>query len=199
MSHIYHTLTNTHTRTLSLCRAQRQQTNANPEALKITASTAPTDPRVLEGIAPPSRAEGPRGRRGRSLGLRQFPAPGSSHPGRPGPQKGSIPLPKRCSICYSLTHRKPACPDAMVSDIESELATDDPAIAARELLSHRLFAACKMGNATQVDELVAAGADVNAHDQVNLSPLLPPHQSAQTRQRSYQRRCTGRDHDTDTL
>jgi hypothetical protein len=152
----------------SRSRAQRLRTAAGPEVLRQAPQRAPPDARVLEGIAPPASAAGPRGWRGRSLGLGQFPAKGSAHPGRPGPKKGTKPAPARCSICFSTSHRRPACPDAMLSDIESEREPDDPAATASENLARSLLAACKVGNATQADELVAAGASVNAADKRDL-------------------------------
>jgi hypothetical protein len=103
---------------------------------------------------------------GASLGS-TTPAKGSTHR-RPGPKKVLMPLPAPCSICFSLSHRRPACPDAMLSEIESELEPDDPAITAREHLTRSLLAVCKVGNVTQADELVAAGASVNAADKRNL-------------------------------
>jgi ankyrin repeat protein len=132
--------------------------------LALTLGVFRSRQRVHEGIAPPASAEGSRGR---LLGLGRFPAKGSTHR-RPGPKKVTMPLPAQCSICFSLSHRRPACPDAMLSEIESELEPDDPAITAREHLARSLLAACKVGNVTQADELVAAGASVNAADKRDL-------------------------------
>jgi hypothetical protein len=149
---------------LSRSRAQQQRASAGPQILNQCVTEPPQDARVLEGIAPPSSIYGPRGSRGLSLGSKQFPAPGSCHPGRTGPPRGRKSLPKRCSICYSTAHGRTTCPDAMLSEIESGLDYQSAESAAAEVLCYRLLAASKTGNVTEVEEAVAAGADVNEHD-----------------------------------
>jgi hypothetical protein len=149
-------------------RAQQQRINAAPLLMNQSTAQPPTDARALEGIAPPATPQGPRGSRGRSLGLGQFPCSGSRHPGRPGPPKGHKPQPKRCSICNSPLHRKPACPDALLPDIESERDPEDAGVAERDRNNDRLLGACKTGNASLVQALLAAGADANARDEHGL-------------------------------
>ena len=79
---------------------------------------------------------------------------------------------KRCSICFSVQHGRLSCPEVMQSDIEGEHAAED---AGSELRSHsaRLRAACRSGDAAEVDEILTAGVDVNAHDR-GLSLLDSP-------------------------
>ena len=69
---------------------------------------------------------------------------------------------KRCSMCLSAQHGRPACPDAMQSDMESEPANSDET--SSEVRSRRLRAACKSGNAGEVEELLASGADANVYN-----------------------------------
>jgi hypothetical protein len=149
---------------LSRSRAQQQRASAGPQILNQSATEPPQDARVLEGIAPPSGIHGPRGSCGLSLGSKQFPAPGSCHPGRTAPQKGRKSLPKKCSICYSTAHGRTTCPDAMLSEIESGLDHQSAESAPAEVLCYRLLGASKTGSVTEVEEAVAAGADVNEHD-----------------------------------
>jgi hypothetical protein len=146
---------------LSRSRAQQQRASAGPHILNQCATEPPQNARVLEGIAPPSSIHGPRGL---SLGSKQVAAPGSCHPGRTGPPRGRKSLPKRCSICYSTAHGRTTCPDAMLSEIESGLDHHSAESAAAEVLCYRLLGASKTGNVTEVEEAVAAGADVNEHD-----------------------------------
>ena len=52
----------------------------------------------------------------------------------------------------------------MLSEIESGLDYQSAESAAAEVLCYRLLGASKTGNVTEVEEAVAAGADVNEHD-----------------------------------
>jgi len=86
-----------------------------------------------------------------------------AHASEAAPQRlpAAPPPKKHCSMCLSAKHGRPTCPDAMQSDVESESSTADES--SSEARRRRLRAACKLGNAGEVDELLASGADANAY------------------------------------
>lgn len=69
---------------------------------------------------------------------------------------------KRCSICFSTQHRRQSCPDVLQSDMESDDTAEGRGPELHSLHDN-LLAACRSGDAAQVNEILAAGVDVNAH------------------------------------